>query len=1549
MRSFTLTRHFSFFAFLLMLLAGGIILFLVNRHQIQDLESNAERENVVGTRVIGRAMQHDIERLLAFAVDKAPDAVRQSREVRELLEQFQVMYLDSHIVKIKIYGLDGTTVFSSDTTQIGENKRDNPGFQSALSGQPMSEFVHREQFSTFEKLVEEIDLVSSYVPLLGEGNVVAVFEQYRDVSDHVEHLNTSQRLIGLMLLIVLGSVYVGLLLVVHRGQRTIKQQAVLLEETNQALEQRVVERTQELRAVIDEMPYPILLKDSRGNFQLCNRAVATLYNTTPEAMIGKHDDDFGVPREIADGFRQNVLAIMASGETQTVFERSRDAKTGELRFYRSIKKPFKNLAGENQILVIAIDITDIHHAQVQLEESERRLRYALEATGEGVWDWDIAADRVRHNSHWCRIFGLDNTRVEHPTSEFLGLLHKDDRAQVEAALQDCLQGRHALYVSEHRMCRADGRMIWVEDRGQVVERDADGKPLRMVGSVRDISDRKALAAELQAHYDHLEILIDERTREAEAARDDAEEQARITSSYLYERSKALSLVEATLNSTDNGILVVDLEGRVALVNKRFAEMWRIPENALSDGMDLSLLASVGEQLADPEQFFSRVKSLYGKPEATSHDTVHFRDGRVFSRYSHPQRIGEQIVGRVWSFLDVTDQHQAEARILQLSKVITQELETSEFERGQLEALLAAIPELVWMKDCQGVFLSCNPAFCELMGATPEAIIGRCDDDFFPPEVAARFRADDDAAAHSTAPIIVEEWVNYLSDGHRVLLETTKAPVHGKDGKLIGTLGIARDITRHRQLLDELEKARAEALQSATTKSAFLANMSHEIRTPMNAIIGMAELCLSTTLNDRQRNYLDKIKSASDALLRIINDILDFSKIEAGKLEMENSTFVLESVFDQLSSIVALKAESQGIELLYDIDEDTRLLEGDALRLGQVLTNLVTNALKFSAGGDVIVKVQTTETEPGAVLLQFSVSDEGIGMSPEQVASLFQPFTQADVSTTRRYGGTGLGLAICRHLVGMMGGEIWVESVLGQGSTFHFTAKFRSPGHEGRSGMAELARRLAEHADRPVLVVDDSPMAVSILTQLISHLGLSVETASSYAEALEKTRAVLPRRYLACFIDWHMPEHDGIATIRDLRGLLTRQSALPLPPMILVTAYSHHEELSRVSEEIDGLLAKPLSSRHVYVELGRCLGIGGDHDPGGLRKPRALDWSRFQGMDVLLAEDVDVNQEVIAELLGMVGISVRIARNGAEALADIRRQRPDLVLMDCQMPVMDGYEATREIRSDPALADLPVIALTANALLSDQEKCLAVGMNAHVAKPVRLEILHAAISRCLPEWRAQTSVAQPGCVEEASGTTLPNFPGIETSVGLAHVGGRPPFFLRLLSHFRDNHGRTFVTRFQTALDEADWPTAERLAHSLKGIAQTLGASDVAQASIELLEATRTQQRDPCQAKLPAVAEALDRVTQGLENVEQWIEVVQSAPMPDQLAINQALERLETQLRGHDTEAVDLALSLNSGFAGTRHAEAWKRTVAAIERYDFARALEMLVTLKTELKP
>ncbi|MGE5470088.1 MAG: response regulator [Bacteroidota bacterium] len=828
----------------------------------------------------------------------------------------------------------------------------------------------------------------------------------------------------------------------------------------------------------------------------------------------------------------------------------------------------------------------------------------------------------------------------------------------------------------------------------------------------------------------------------------------------------------------------------------------------------------------------------------------------------------------------------------------------------LLTLFEISPAGIAVLDENGVFLDVNEACCRMLGYARHELLGRDSAAILPAEAAAR-----DSALPAGEPAVTDLRQIRRRDGHPMVARASFRTLQQTDGKT-RMLCMLLDVTelqqslerlalseeRLRKLNDSLEDQvrdrtrqlerlnsvlisktweistlneslglRAAELQVAMeaaeaanrAKSLFLANMSHEIRTPMNAIIGMTDLCFGTPLNNRQHNFLTKIKIAAEGLLQIINDILDFSKIEACKLELESTPFILETVFDQLSGVTALRAENQGIEVNYDVDDETRLLRGDPLRLGQILINLVTNSLKFSVAGNIVLKVETVRADEAQVELHFSVSDEGIGMTPEQVGKLFQPFTQADASTSRRYGGTGLGLVISRQLVEMMGGRIWVDSEPGVGSTFHFTACFGNEGSDRRSGIDDLLGRLAEHAERCVLVVDDSPIARRLLEHRLGEIGLRVDLAASAAAALGLVNGHPATDYLACLIDWRLPDADGPQCIESLRGAFAK-AGRPSPPMILLTAYSHHDDIASLHGEADGLLAKPVGARHLYVELARCLGLPfKEAREQERRRERVRQWSRFAHLDVLVVEDIDVNREVMQELLASVGLASRTAGNGVEALAEIERQVPDVVLMDCQMPVMDGFAATRKLRENPAWRHLPVIALTASAMQEDRENCLAAGMNGFLTKPIRMDVLYERLAQCLPAAPAAPSAWHRS--REVAGDPLPRIAGVDVALALAHVGGSLAILHRVLRKFRDTQSDCFAAKFAEAMAAADWPVAIRLAHSLKGTALTLGMLALGDAAEKLEQAANARSTAHCAPALEALLAHLSVVADGLRQL------------------------------------------------------------------------------------
>jgi PAS domain S-box-containing protein len=999
-----------------------------------------------------------------------------------------------------------------------------------------------------------------------------------------------------------------------------------------------------------------------------------------------------------------------------------------------------------------------------------------------------------------------------------------------------------------------------------------------------------------------------------------------------------------LESTAEGIFGVDPEGRITFVNPAGTAMLGYTPDEL-----------IGQKAHDIVHHHRADGSVYpvddcpmyaayafGETSRVDDELLWHKDGTgVPVEYGvTPIRKGGAIMGAVVSFTDITERKRMEEEIRRQNYLADSALELT--KAGYWHVPL----------DGSGWFVSSERAV-RIYGDPPSPGYRYHLDHW-----AANVREGDEAAAKAAfenfnaalegAIPAYDAVYAYKrpADGRVIWVHSLGHVVKDEQGKPTDMFGVNQDITDFKRLEGDLIKAKDAAEEATRTKSMFLANMSHEIRTPMNAIIGLSHLALKTTLDPKQRDYVSKIHTAGTSLLNVINDILDFSKIEAGKLDIETISFDIDDVISSVTVVTAQKAHEKGIEFLADVSPKIpHHLRGDPLRLGQVLTNLVNNAVKFTEHGEIRLKIELLEQTDERVNLRFSVRDTGLGMTPEQLAKLFQAFTQADMSTTRKHGGTGLGLTISQRLVELMEGRIWAESEAGVGSTFFFTVWL------GLSREGERETRIPESLPHlNVLVADDNDAAREILADALTGIVGSVDLVSSGAEAVAAVKQLdASAPYDLVFMDWRMPGMDGLQAIQRIKddGELHKQ-----PAMVMVTAFGR-EEVRNEAERlgVDGFLTKPITKSMLVDTLVRLFADAGE---GAAAAAAAGDESPtlLQGMRVLLAEDNEINQQIAVELLEGVGASVTVASNGREAVEHLDRgpSAYDVVLMDLQMPEMDGYQATRLIRSDARFAGVPVIAMTAHATVEEKQSCLAAGMVDHVAKPIDPGALFEALRRHYkpggpPPSHQEGAAALEAHAGDGNGD-IPPIEGLNSADGLRRVGGNVRLYRKLLLQSRDDF-RTASDRTRELLASGDVAAARRLAHTIKGVAGNLGAERLRDVAAALEFELKGEVPGDVEAHLEALGSAAAELLPGLEALDGAAAAPQAAPQTsvDPALVEPVLRDLARCLKDDDM-AAEAALKRLEELLGAS-SEDVARMRECVDNLEFAEALAPLARIAEAL--
>jgi two-component system, sensor histidine kinase and response regulator len=956
-------------------------------------------------------------------------------------------------------------------------------------------------------------------------------------------------------------------------------------------------------------------------------------------------------------------------------------------------------------------------------------------------------------------------------------------------------------------------------------------------------------------------------------------------------------------------LVIDHEGKVIAWNRAIERMTGVRKEDIIGKGDFAYGAPFyGENrpilidlvsLSDKEiaekyhSLEKRGDTLYGEAF-----TPMINGGRGAILVGHASPLFDargNVVGAIESIRDITEYRVTEQNLIKT--------------KDYLENVLENSPDAIGIVDEYGRFITWNRVASEIFGFTFEEIQGRSAFDIY---------ADADeleemlTQLRSVGSVKSLEMKMKRKDGGIVPVELSLSLLRGDDGKTLGSVCVARDLSDQKKLLnavretneqllqeiterkkveEALHEAKEEAERATRAKSEFLANMSHEIRTPMNAIVGLSYLALKTNMSPKQRDYLNKIQISAHSLLGLLNDILDLSKIEAGRLEIETTQFHLDHVLNNVANLVALKVEEKGLEIFFRTDpEMPRAFMGDPLRLGQVLINLVGNAVKFTEKGEIIVSIELISRQADRGRLRFAVCDTGIGMTEEEQARLFQAFTQADGSTTRKYGGTGLGLAISKKLVEFMGGEISVESAPGVGSTFAFTIELGL-----QPEALTLPRALPGNLrGLKVLVADDRSLDREVLKARLTAMSFEVTTVDSGREVLEEL-IDRERSYDLVLLDWRMPDMDGVETARQIKTQLRPEQT---PRIFLITAYAR-EEVIRQAEELglDGFLIKPVTDSVLLDTFLQAFGPERERLPGAAPPPpvEARATSTLAGSRVLLVEDNEINRQVAREILEGFGLIVEVAGDGKRATEMVAAggDRFDAVLMDLQMPKMDGYTATRVIRTEGNNQTLPIIAMTAHALVSERKRCVETGMNDYVSKPVDPDQLLATLARWIkPRLREHCGAPEMATLKvNAPAATISlelaeSLPGIDVQDALTRLMGNGKLFVQLLRDFGQDY-HDVVGQIREALAHDDLASATHIVHTLKGVAGNLSVTSVA-AAARILEAAMEQGGG---GDIAAGLEGLDAA------LKPVIQAVAQLPQEDAGGVTPAASVAPPKLQGH----------------------------------------------------
>ncbi|GIU48340.1 histidine kinase [Shewanella sairae] len=1272
-------------------------------------------------------------------------------------------------------------------------------------------------------------------------------------------------------------------------------------------------------AVLESAPEAILIVGERGQLVFSNSRCQKLFGYDEEQMKTLSVDEL-VPEADRGGHAEQRTQFIAEGRDRkmglNMGSTSMGLKSDGTEFPVEISLGLlpKNEDGEQQVAATVRDITVELAIAQQIKDSENRFR-GLVANIPGVvyrtsigdlWMMEYVSDNISNISGYPA-----SDFIENSTRSYKSIMVEEDVPLVNSIIEEALLEQKSFEV-QYRIKHRDGSIHWVQEKGKAIY-DDNATALWFDGSIHDITSSKLAQEVIVASQRQLETITES------------------IPSTVYQ-----------MHWHD------DSASQFTFLSSACITTLGFHRNEVLNNFDLVAECIVSEDRADI------IQALSGKSSKGMKWTKEFRyqhpvgDTRWLQAGAHGDLQNDGSI--IWNgyLMDITDRKQ-----------VDKELEERE---AHFRALFDNAGIGIVNVDEKGTILDCNEQFSLYLQVGADEVIGRSFFDYqFDEDRGATRALFHELSENGNGCITTEvRLVNQASECMWMDLSLTR--LQNSEGKLSSFVLSMANITSLKLVSQQLSQAKDIADAANKAKSDFLANMSHEIRTPMNAIIGMSQLCLQTDLDSKQQNYVQKIDRASKSLLGIINDILDFSKIEAGKLDIESVPFQLDTMLEDLSDMFSSKVADKQLELLFAVAPNIpRHLEGDPLRLSQVLINLMNNAIKFTEQGEVLLSISQLEQVGKQVVLKFSVRDSGIGLTEEQRNKLFKSFSQADTSTTRRYGGTGLGLAISKQLVELMGGEIGVESQFGNGSTFYFSVSLK---------VADEKQLKVEHdvEGKRILVVDDSETARDILRTTLENMGFEVDVAKSGLEAIEACKI---QDYAVALIDWQMPEVEGLETAKQI---IANQSQ---PPKILIVSAHASQDLTikMTDSGIAGYIPKPISASRlldgIMSSLGKKAAVSVRRNAVVLNQHLL---SQLKGKRVLLVEDNDMNQEIACEFLEQAGMVVSIAENGQVALEKLTMQSFDIVLMDCQMPVMDGYQATREIRLQPNLVDLPVIAMTANAMAGDKEMCLSAGMNDHIAKPIEVSLLYSTLLSYLGAPKStDTERYQLGASNEQQVLFWPQHPEIDIDKGLQLVQNSVRLYRRIFERFYQ--GKLNVAdRIGSALMQGKIEDAILHAHTLKGVAGNLSSPKLVELARHIEEQLTNETDVDISEELEQLAKLVGSIGKAIADWQRLVE--QQEQIADEIdasgktdltlnAITSEKPIVDTQDSFSDTQLItvikELFVALEEGDADAvekiryvhQHVPAplglqVEMAINLVNSYQFDEAIDLLKSIFSDIK-